>query len=170
MVFNDTINVDLNKPLARSRAVLSSGDNNANCFGASIYQNGNAIDISGYAVTGYFVNPDGDTLVIAGIAEGNTALVTLPQACYASEGSGTLAIKVSGVKFTGTVRVVDCHTRTVETDNVYDPGNAVPTLDDLLAQIEAMEAATAGANAIINKLTIDTAQLENGDYMLVLNL
>lgn len=170
MVFNDTINVDLNKPLARSRTVLSSGDNNANCFGASIYQNGNAVDISGYAVTGYFVTPDGDTLVIAGNAEGNTAQVTLPQACYASEGSGTLAIKVSGVKFTGTVRVVDCHTRTVETDKAYDPGNAVPSLDDIFAQIEAMEQATAGANAIINKLTIDTAQLANGDYMLVLNL
>lgn len=146
MVFNDTINIDLNKPLARSRAVLASGDDMANCFGASIYQNGEAVDISGYAVTGYFVKPDGDTLVIAGSAEGNTALVTLHQACYAA-GSGTLAIKVSGVKkFTGTVRVVDCYTRTVKTDNVYDPGEAVPTLDDIFAQIAAMEAATAEAN------------------------
>ena len=36
MVFNDTIKVDLHRPLVRTRAVLSSGDDNANSFGASL--------------------------------------------------------------------------------------------------------------------------------------
>lgn len=146
MVFNDTIRVDLNKPLTRSRAVLASGDNEANLFGAELYRDGTAVDITGEAVTGYFIRPDGDTVVLHGEAYDNTATVTLQQACYAYTGSGSLAIRVG----TTTVRVIDCHARQTQTGDLIDPGDVVPTLDDLFAQIENMHVATMEAQMAAN--------------------
>lgn len=146
----DVVNIDLNKGLSRTYAgmVLATGDNMANCFGAALYRGGEAVDITGYAVTGYFIRKSGaETVVIVGKAEGNEAIVELPQACYAFDGNFSLAIKVSGADVTATVRVVDGAIRLTQTGVMIDPGDVVPSLDELFAQIAAMEAATAEANA-----------------------
>lgn len=145
----DIVNVDITKSLIRSYVgkVLATGDCNANKYGVNVFRDGELVDLTGYSVQGYFIRPDMDTLVLIGAAEGNTAYVILPQACYTSEGAFSLAIKISGNGVTHTVRVVDGHIRQTRTDNLVDPGEAIPSLDDLFAQIAAMEAATAEANS-----------------------
>ena len=47
---------------------------------------------------------------------------------------------------TVTLSVLTLMVRKVLTDAIIDPGNVIPSLEDLLAQIEAMETATAAAN------------------------
>lgn len=78
--------------------------------------------------------------------EGSTAIVTLAQACYAFEGDlkGVMRLTLGGK--TVTLSVLTLMVRKVLTDAIIDPGNVIPSLEDLLAQIEAMETATAAAN------------------------
>lgn len=170
---NHIYTVDLNKPLTRQSCgiLLAEGDNNGDCFSFALVRDGVIAALDSTAVvSAYMIRQDGSTVPVNGTYAWNTAIVTLPKACYAQEGHFALAVKVSMSGAMTTVAVLDGFIKNVTTDTVVDPGAVVPSLDDLLAQIGAMEQATAGANAIINKLTIDTAQLANGDYMLVLNL
>ena len=145
----DIADVDLSKPLTRGKAVelLATGDKLSNRYGAAVYRDKDKVDLSGYAVTGYFIRPGHDTVVIPGTASGNTAYVDLPQACYIDSGAFSLAIKVSGGGITQTVRIVDGYIRRTQTDDLIDPGKAVPTLDDIYAMIAEAEAATEAANA-----------------------
>lgn len=144
----DIADVDLSKPLARSNAgeLLATGDKLANRFGASVYRDKEKIVLTGYAVTGYFIRPGHDTVVIAGTVSGNMAYVDLPQACYIASGAFSLAIKISGGGITQTVRIIDGYIRLTQTNDLIDPGTVVPTLDDVLAQIAACEAAASAAN------------------------
>lgn len=144
---SDIVDVDISKSLLRTYAgiVLVTGDKNANRFGANIFRAGEPVDLTGCTVLAYFIRPNTDTLPIDGKVEGNTAYVDLPAACYTSDGAFSLAIKISSTDITQTVRVVDGCIRLTQTDNLVDPGEVVPTLDELFATIAAMETATNAA-------------------------
>lgn len=146
---SDIVQVDLSHGLMRKHvgSILATGDKYGNRFGAEIFRDGVPIDIHGFAVTGYFLRPNKDAIFIVGSTAGNTAFVTLPQACYIDAGSFTLALKISSEDYTTTVRIVDGYILLTQTDDLVDPGEAVPTLDDIFAQIAAMEAATERAQA-----------------------
>lgn len=144
----DIRDIDLNKPLLRSNVgvVLATGDKLANRFGVNVYRQRDAVDLTGSAVTGYFIRPNTETVVITGTVEGNKAFVDLPQACYTGEGSFSLAIKIDSGSMANTVRIVDGYIRLTQTDALIDPGEAVPTLDDIFAQMAAVETAAQAAN------------------------
>ena len=158
-----TLEVTLDKALMHQDAL---GD----VFSVSVWRSGSPVELDGVTVRGYlYLAATQQTVLLNGSASGSSASVTLDSSCYAVPGHASLVIQLQK----GTVRhtalkanfVID---RTC-TDTVIDPSNVLPTLPELLAQIAAMEQATAAANAIINKLTIDATQLANKDYMLVLN-
>lgn len=146
---NDMREIDLDKPLLRTHAgvVLATGDNNANRFGATLNRAGVPIDLTGDAVSvlGYFIRSDGETVVCEGEKDGDTVYVDLPAACYTQDGSFSLAIKVSSTEITQTVRVIDGYIGLTQTEELVDPGEVIPSLDDLFAQIAAMETATQEA-------------------------
>lgn len=152
---SDIVDVDISKPLLRTYAgiLLATGDKNANRFGANIFRAGEPVDLTGCTVLAYFIRPNTDTLPVDGAVEGNTAYVDLPAACYTNNGAFSLAIKISSVSgedITHTVRVVDGYIRLTQTDTLVDPGEVVPTLDDLLAHIADMEEATEAAKNAAN--------------------
>lgn len=146
---SDIVDVDIGKSLLRTYAgkVLATGDRKANRFGANINRAGEPIDLTGCSVTGYFIRPNMQTVVVTGEAEGSTAYVDLPQACYTNEGAFSLALKVSETDndITQTVRVIDGCIRLTQTGELVDPGEVIPSLDEIFAQIAAVEAATQGA-------------------------
>lgn len=148
---SDIVDVDIGKSLLRTYAgiVLNTGDCKANRFGANIIRAGEPVDISGCTVLAYFMRPNLETLPITGAVEGNTVYVDLPAACYAQDGTFSLAIKVSSTDITQTVRVIDGCIRLTQTDNIVDPGEVVPTLDELFAKIADMEAATAEVRQVV---------------------
>lgn len=127
--------------------VLATGDDRANRFGASVFKRGTAVSLDGAKVTGYFMPPVGETLLLDGSASGNTAYVDLHAACYAQEGRFSLAVKVTSSGVTTTLCVFDGWIITTATDDVRDPGGIVPSLDDILEKIAAMEQATEAAEA-----------------------
>lgn len=156
MASNWTIEQDIDlrcgaqTPQIWPNALMLTGDNLAHTWRVRVFDGGEAVALTGATVTGYFVRTDGNTVAIQGSAEGNAAAVTLAQACYAFEGDlkGVMRLTLGGK--TITLSVLTLMVRKVLTNAIIDPGNVIPSLEDLLAQIEAMETATAAANTAAN--------------------
>lgn len=150
---SEICNVDIEKSLVRSYVgiVMATGDCLANRFGAVLRRNNDPVDVTGAAVNGYFIRPNGDTVVCPGVAEGDTVYVDLPAACYTQNGNFSLAIKVSSTDVTQTVRVVDGYIRQTQTETLIDPGEVVPSLDQLFAHIAEMETIVDQAQEIVDK-------------------
>lgn len=153
---DDIVDIDLSTgTVHRSfvNHVICEGDARHNRYGARLYRNGTELDLTDAQVTGYFIRPDGSTVVIDGgtLDGGNLALVRLPQSCYAYTGNFTLAIKIHKNQLTGTVRIVDGTVVDTTTGTVVDPGRTIPDIDALLAAMAAAEAAGVsytGANGV----------------------
>ena len=116
---------------------IGGGDALGDRFGVRVFRNGEAVTLGG-TCAGYFVrNTTGETVVITGgVVSGNEAYVTLPAACYAVEGSFTLAIKVTVDSEIVTLRIVDGVVDRTNTSVIVDPGDILPSIEDLLQAIE----------------------------------
>lgn len=124
------------------RGNLFSGDSQSNLIGVEVYDNDQAVTLSG-SVQGFFIRGDGATVTIAnGTLDGNKASVILPSACYAIIGPVSIAIKVGGT----TVGACHGYVYRTSTDAIVDPDHVIPSLSELLAQIEACQNATTAAN------------------------
>ena len=137
---------------------IGDGDVYGNRYGVRILNGGEPVDMTGAACVGYFIRADGVTLVIAGETGDSMASVLLPPACYAVEGSFTLAIKVSGTGFSGTMRIIDGTVCNVTTGQINDPSSEVPSLADYETLVERAEAAPAAM------LDITAAQISGTRY------
>lgn len=135
----DTIRDSLRQPLGQGNA-------KAQTFALVVTQGGEAASLSGVGCTGYFVRADGTTVAIVGTVSGSTALVTLPAACYAVQGRCKLSVNLTKGNDIHTLLMVEGYIDRTRTDAVVDPGDVVPDIDELLAQIATMESATAAAN------------------------
>lgn len=125
---------------------IGEGDKAENRFGIRAFRNGEPENLEGATCIGYFIRPIGGTVVIdGGVVSGNTAYITLPQACYVYEGNFSLAIKLVGTNITGTMRIVDGVVLNTTTETLIDPGSVIPDISDLLALIEDAESAIQGA-------------------------
>lgn len=148
--------VDLTKGASTVRVelpfALYSEDNAAHRIGVRVYQDGKAVDLTGAAVTGYFVRPAKDaqsvmeTIPLTGAVNGNQAYCALDAHCYLYSGRFAFVLKVTT---SGTVHTLLGLAGTIlasRSDSIVDPTNTIPSLDELLAQITATKAATAAAN------------------------
>lgn len=126
-------------PQVWPNALMLCGDNNAHTWRVTVMDCGEAAQVTG-SVTGYFVRPDGNTVAVQGSMTGNVASVVLAQACYAQEGDVKAVLRLSsGTGAKVTLAALILPVRNVLTDSIIDPGNVIPSLDDLLAQIASME-------------------------------
>lgn len=152
--------VELDGDLVRERvgSLLATGDKLANRFGVAVYRDGESVSIADKALVGYFIRPEADTVVINGTTSGNTGYVELPQSCYTQEGAFSLALKLAGGDVVQTVRLLDGRIALTQEGALVDPGSTVPTLDDILAQIDACEAATEAAVEAVDTLDSKTNQ------------
>lgn len=160
----DVVDVDLanNGSVFRSFAnkAICEGDIWGNRVGVRIWNNGQAVDLTAASCVGYFIRPDGITLVINGGIHGNEACVDLPQAAYAKTGQYTLAIRISGTGFIDTMRIVDGTVVETTTGNISDPASEIPSLQELTAIIAAAETAAD----TIDGLSITAAQITGTRY------
>jgi len=132
---NHPYTVDFDKPLTRqSFGVLGEGDSNGDAFVFTLIRNGAALALtSAVLVTGYFVRPDGDTVVLKGSVANGKASVTLPQSCYVSEGRGALTVKATMDGDTTTIAILDGFVRKTTTDTLVDPGTVMPSIEEILS-------------------------------------
>lgn len=130
--------------------LLWTGGASGDLIGVRILRSGVASgELDGKTVTGFLIRPDKQTVAISGTSAGGTVSVILPQEAYAYEGQCQLVIRVTsdGVKipvFAGYATI-----GLTSTDEVIDPGSLVPDLEDLLAEIDEMETATAAAQDVV---------------------
>lgn len=141
---------------------IGEGDVYGNRYGVRILNGGEPVDMTGAACVGYFIRADGVTLVIAGETGDSMASVLLPPACYAVEGSFTLAIKVSGTGFSGTMRIIDGTVCNVTTGQINDPSSEIPDPADYEAKVARAEAAATA----MNNLQITATQISGTRYKL----
>ena len=160
----DVIDIELSRSGTVHRSfcnhAIGMGDITGNRFGVRITMNGEAVNMATASCTGYFIRPDGITLVITGGISGNEAYVDLPQAAYAKAGQYTLAIKVSGTGYIDTLRIVDGTVVETTTGDIADPSSEVPSLADLTAIIAAAEAAADE----IDDLSVAAVQITGTRY------
>ena len=160
---NDIVDVELDSGTLHRSFISKSigeGDNAANRFGIRAYRNKNAVSLTGTACIGYFIRPDGITLIITGTVSGNEAYVELPEAAYAREGQFTLAIKLAGTGYAGTVRVVDGVIINTTTGTINDPSSSIPSLSDYEDARDDIEAAAE----VVEGITVEAEQITGTRY------
>ena len=161
----DYVDIDIGKSGAMINRsflcrILGEGDANGDRFGVRIFNNGEAYSLTGCSCSGYFVRPDGGTTVITGTISGNTAYVTIPQACYAYPGNFTLSIKITGTGFAGTMRIIDGVVVDTSTGTFIDPGSIIPDLANWTALVSS--ANTAATN--IGKIHVESELISGTRY------
>lgn len=139
-------------PQVWPNALMLCGDDKAHTWRVRLFDGGKAATVAG-AVTGYFVRADGATVAVEGSLTGNVASVVLAQSCYTVEGDlqAVMRLKTSGGLLTLAALILPV--RRVLTDSYVDPEHIIPSLDELLAQIDAMRGATADAQAAARRLS-----------------
>lgn len=139
------------------RPILVSGDKAAHVFKINVLEDGKPYDLTGGSAAGYLIRSDEVSVPLTGEITGNVVSITLPQACYASPGHFTLAIRVTTDDEISTIFYGDGSVVRSSSDSVIDPEGVIPSLDELLAQIETMTKATAEAKtATTNAKTATT--------------
>lgn len=141
---------------------LAQNNNKAHRVGAIVTQGGEPLTLGGNC-SGTAILADGSTVPLTGAVSGNEAYVELNSTCYTVEGTIIVSITwISGQLQTtllwavGTVKITN-------TGTVIQPGDPIPNLEQLMAQITAMQEATAAANAAATKsVRYDTAQSLTG--------
>ena len=143
-------------------------DQQADHFGIRVFRDGEPVDLTGVAVQGIFMPPQGDPIAITSgnIVDGNVAEVILPQACYNYDGQFCLSIKLvdSTNSVTGTMRIVDGMVDNTHASGTVAPTNAVPTYQEIIAVYDEMVAATAAANGAIAAAYSSSSTYKVGDY------
>lgn len=169
MVKESIVSVDLaDNGLHRSflSRSIGEGDSNADRFGVSIFNHGEPVQLTNFSCVGYFIRPDGITLVIVGAVSENTAYVDLPDAAYAKDGAYSLTIKISGDGFSVSMRIVEGAVTVTTTGTINDPGSVVPDLSDLMDVIDQAEAAAE----TIAAYSITATQIEGTRYKIAFSL
>lgn len=114
----------------------------------TVLDGGEPADLSGYNVKAHFIRADDASFVLDGALVGkNKAVITLGRACYAMAGKLSLVLVLQNEE--GVLPLYACRLRVLDslTDTIVDPENVIPSLSDLLAQIDAMRTATAASLA-----------------------
>ena len=146
-MWNYTINLQNPLKLLKAQEPLFTGDKAAHTLSLTITDGASPFPLEGYTLRGYFLRSDGDTVFLTGSTASNTATLTLPESCYAVSGAFTLVVKAASKDQVRTLLAVSGNVLDSTTDSVIDPENAIPSLSDLLAQIDKMEQASARASA-----------------------
>ena len=126
--------------------LLFTGDQNAHEIAVEVCRNGQRENLTGTDVNGYFIRAGGDTVLLRGVCEGNEARMRLDASCYGTPGAFALVMKAVRDGVTLTLLALSGQVRCASTEAVADPGEILPSIDELLAQVTAMEAATEEAN------------------------
>lgn len=112
-----------------------SQDNQGNLIGVNVFNGGAPASLSG-AVSASCIRPDGNTVAVVGVLTGSSVYVLLPSAAYAVPGPLSVVVKLTGGGSTTTLCAVIANVYQSSTDTVVDPGTILPSISELIAEIE----------------------------------
>ena len=127
-------------------ALLVQGDENAHTWRVAIRIGGKPARITG-TVTGYFIRSDDYMVPVEGNLDGHIASVTLNASCYAVEGDMRAVMQIETDGLTLTLAAIILPVRRLLSDSIVDNEHKIPSIAELLAQVEAMKKAIADAKS-----------------------
>lgn len=141
--------VEANAPLAYQKPILlMEGDKRANVLQISLFDGEKAVDLTGLSVGGSVLRADGADVAIEGEIDGNVISCVLSEYAYAVAGPFKAFVQL--LDSLGDVkRTVLLLAGMVESRGhgpQIDTGKELPSLDDILAQLETMRNVTQAAN------------------------
>lgn len=148
-----------------SNRTIGEGDIDGNKFGIRCWRKGEPVSLTGCSCIGYFIRGDGVTVVINGTVAGNMAYVTIPQEACAIQGQYKLTIKVAADGQSVTIRMIDGTVVETVTGSIVDPGGVIPDIEELMALVTRIEAATA----IISQVSLSSELITGTRYRLIAN-
>ncbi len=123
------------------------GDDRAHVWQVTVTKNGEPFNVeSGHTVEAYFFREyDGQSPMATGTIVGSVCSVALPQEAYAypCRVTGIMRLSTSGSGEVTTIGVISFHVGENLTGVIIDPGEAIPSIDNLLAEIHRMEVANS---------------------------
>lgn len=141
--------VEANAPLAYQKPILlMEGDKRANVLQVSLFDGEKPVDVTGLTVGGSVLRADGADVAIEGEIDGNVISCVLSEYAYAVAGPFKAFVQL--LDSLGNVkRTVLLLAGMVESRGhgpQIDTGKELPSLDDILAQLETMRNVTQAAN------------------------
>jgi lysophospholipase L1-like esterase len=116
---------------------LFSQDVQGNVINVTVLDGGEPATLSG-SVSANIIRADGGTVAATGgTIAGNVASITLPAAAYSVPGVVSIVVKVTDSGVTTTIAAVVANIYQSSTDTVVDPGTIIPSIQTLIAQIDA---------------------------------
>lgn len=119
--------------------ILTAGDRDERVYELIVTRDGEPVDCRGASVTAYLIRSDRQTVVWTGQGTETGAVLTLPMEAHAVCGGVSLAVRLTMNGVQHTVFGAEGVVRESATEVQLDPCAAVPTLDEMLAQITDME-------------------------------
>ena len=113
-----------------------SQDNQGNIIGVEVFDDGVPATLSG-TVSAMIVRPDGGTVAATGTLTGNKMSVSLPVEAYAIPGVISIVLKLTNGSVVTTLLAVVAVVYPSTTSQGVDPGTIIPSIQDLIEQIQA---------------------------------
>lgn len=114
-----------------------SQDAYGNIFYIYLHDGENPVTLTG-TVSADVIRPDGGTVACPdGGISGNIVYIRFPPAVYAIPGTISIVVKVTDSPIITTVAAVVANVYQSSTDTVVDPGNIIPSIENLIAAIDA---------------------------------
>ena len=161
-VIKKTVDLDAIQKVDQLEGPLYQLEESGHTFEITCMSGGTAAAVSG-TVSGRFLRADETTVYFTGTLAGNVASLTLPQSCYNVSGRFGLVVFISGNDVTSAIYAVSGNVYRSTSDTIIDPTGEIPSLEELIAQIEACEDATddalAAAAFVPNMIAPDYADL-----------
>ena len=145
-VIKKTVALDAAQKVDQLDGPLYQLEESGHTFEITCLSGGTAAAVSG-TVSGRFLRADETTVYFTGTLSGNVASITLPQSCYNVSGRFGFVVFISGDDVTTAVYAVAGNVYRSTSDTIIDPTGEIPSLEELMAQIEACEEATDAATA-----------------------
>ena len=131
---------DLQEPIVvqQIKGNVFHNDNNSVKLGVELTDGGTAATLSGYSVAGYLIREDGTTMVQTGTISSNKASIIIPNNALVVVGRLDIVLKLT--KDSDRISVLACtgYVHRTTTDTIVVPERLVPTLDELLAEVDAL--------------------------------
>ena len=160
--------VDLTKGTLKQSLGITfvTGNSLAHTLEASLWEGDTPFPLTGYTGKGLCKLSNGTTVIMAGQVTQNLLRVTLPSACYSHCGRTELHLQL--IKENTVITVLILYTDIVqgETDSLIDPGNIVPSMSELLAQVAVIQSAANRANVaseLVEGLTVTGETVAHGE-------
>lgn len=130
-------------------ALMVPGDGKAHEWRVEIREDGQPVNLAGCAVNAWFARDDGNAVYITGTTDENTATAVLTRECYAIPGTLRGIMKISR---DGSIISV-CETyftvREPLPGQTVDPGETIPSVEELLDKVRECEAAAEAAEQAV---------------------